>query len=147
MILNLIINAMKKILFILFAALAFVACEKDGESGKANSSPRSFISPKDIDTNAKAGTVFKFKTVMPTYNDSYRDGDGIKYDTGINKIPVAYPSTYENDYYSLVQTANDTYEVTIKSIEKACTFTLFFRGKEDIGATSGYFLINYTPAE
>ncbi len=113
----------------------------------ANSNPRSFILPENIDTNAKAGTVFKFKTVKPTYNDSYRDGEGIKYDTGINKIPVAYPSTYENDYYSLVQTANDTYEVTVKSIEKTCAFTLFFRDKEDIGATSGYFLFNYTPAE
>ena len=138
---------MKKLLFVLFAALAFVACEKEEESGKANSSPRSFISPKDIDTNAKAGTIFKFKTVVPTYHDSYRDGEGVSYDTGIEKIPAAYPSTYENDYYSLIQTANDTYEVTVKSIKKACSFTICFKNNEGNGEISGYFPINYTPAE
>ena len=139
---------MKKLLFVLFAALAFVACEKEnGEIAGSVSPTKITLTPNVF--NAEAGTIIKIKTPVPTYNACYFDEGNKSYDTGVEKIPVVYPSTYENDYYSLVQTAKDTYEITVKSIEKACTFTIFFRDEPNNKGhwNLGYITVNYTPAE
>ena len=153
---------MKKILFFIFAALvfmfaalAFVACEKEENSPLSDNTlsngsfpPKMFTLTPDV-FNAEAGTVIFVKTPMPTYNVDYFNNKKESYPTGIKKIPATYPAIYENDYYSLVQTACDTYEITIKPIDKTCIFGLVFRDEPSNNdrIKLGYITVNYTSAE
>ena len=137
---------MKKILFILFAALAFVACDKEENSN--TSFVRTRFHLENSEYNAEAGTVIKVKTPMPSCNMFYNDELGEEYKTGVEKIPTVFPSSYENDYYSLVQTSDDTFEITVKPISKPCSFTIVFNNKSTKGQHHyGLLKVNYTPAE
>lgn len=137
---------MKKILFILFAALAFVACEKEKEEGAGNFPPPQLLNILPNSYNAQAGAVIKVKTPIPTYNNSYRINSH-PFDTGVDKMPMTFPASNENEYYKLVQTSADTYEITIKSFDKPCTLDVRFVNTDDEILNFGFVTINYTPAE
>ena len=137
---------MKKLLFVLFAALAFVACEKDKEESAGNFQPPHMLNILPDSYNAQAGSVIKIKTPIPTYNNSYRINDR-PYDTGVDKMPISFPSGNENEYYKLVQTSADTYEITINPFNKPYKLDVRFVNTDDEVLNFGFVTINYTPAE
>ena len=62
-------------------------------------------------------------------------------------MPMTFPAGNENEYYKLVQTSADTYEITIKSFDKPCTLDVRFVNTDDEILNFGFVTINYTPAE
>lgn len=140
---------MKKILFILFAALAFVACEKENPEENFRmvngNQPMVFdINPEAYNVESEA--VIKIKTPIPTFNSTYAI-DWFSFSTGVKEIPKEFPLSNENEYYKLIQTSADTYEITIKSFDKPYKLNVNFINTDDKILNIGHITINYTPAE
>ena len=139
---------MRKLLFVLVAALAFVACKKEENSELLNSTPPEIFTLTPNIFNAEAGTIIKIKTPVPSCNMYYINENDHLLRTGVNQMPTTFPATYENDLYSLVQTSDDTFEICIKAIDKACIFHIKFSNTDkSIGHPSGAIRINYALAE
>lgn len=121
---------MRKILFVLFAALAFVACDKDGaiinnedqtrvekELPMLINPPRVYNSPQEVNCN-KNGATFTVKTQLPAIH--YRTL--VSLDNQCNTMDCEFENTempkmpYEIDrkLYKLTQIDNCTFEITIK---------------------------------
>lgn len=139
---------MKKLLFVIVAALAFVACEKEKNSGILDSTPPEIFSLTPNTFNAEAGTIINIKTPVPSCNMYYMNENDYLLKTGIKQMPTIFPATYENNLYSLVQTSEDTFEITIKTISQTCSFHIRFSNTdESIGHPSGTIRVNYKYAE
>ena len=149
---------MKKILFMLFAALAFVACNNEEEKYSTGGVvPIAFRIYPDTYT-AEAGTIIKIKTPVPTVHFAYYDElpgvpveDGLRLNsTNIEEddpASLSFPYTYENEYYSLIQTDVWSYEITVKELDKPCKFGLRFGGNQGGIGLSGSIIINYVLSE
>jgi hypothetical protein len=149
---------MKKILFILLLACTFAACSKEEEKYSTGGvTPIAFRIYPDTYT-AEAGTVIKVKTPVPTVHFAYYDElPGVPAENGMrlnstnigedNPMSLSFPYTYENEYYSLIQTDVWSYEITVKELDKPCKFGLRF-GVNDCGIPlGGGIMINYVLSE
>lgn len=135
---------MRKLIIAMLAALAFVACEKEEkvpyQSCPGIPSEEFLISPNYYDV--EAGAVVKINTPIPSFHLGYITM-GKLWSTDYDFDPESYPVTYENDYYSLVQTSATSYEITIKDIDESCGILLQFRGKESDIITYGEVVLSY----
>ncbi len=96
--------------------------------------------------NVESEAVIKIKTPIPTFNSTYAI-DWFLFSTGVKEIPKEFPLSNENEYYKLIQTSADTYEITIKSFDKPYKLNVNFINTDDKILNIGHITINYTPAE
>ena len=103
---------MRKILFILFAAFAFVACDKEntGVRDVPGVGDKSYIEcklePQSVTIPAEGGT-FTVKSNIPThivscgFSASKNSSMDLAFGTGSKSIPIAFPYIYEPKHPSL----------------------------------------------
>ena len=97
---------MKKILFVMFAALAFVACEKEAEK---KNFPH--MNPQKISCLDKSGMSFEIKSDIPSRFTFV----GYTYNEENN---TTLTESMDTDLYHIVQVDEYTYNVTIKPFSK-----------------------------
>ena len=99
---------MRKILFVMFAALAFVACDK--EEGKKYYLPQ--MEPQIISCLDNSGMSFEIKSDIPSkfkfVGYTYKDDDD----------STTLSESMDTDLYNIIQLDEYTYKVTIKPFSK-----------------------------
>ena len=108
---------MKKILFVLMAALAFVACQK--EENKEKNFPQ--MNPQKISCLDKSGMSFELKSDIPSRFSFV----GYTYKEDNNSTTII--ESMDTDLYSITQVDEYTYKVTIKPFSKEVGIAFTFK--------------------
>ena len=129
---------MKRIIFVLMVALAFVACQKGNEEEPNQPHyTKCELTPMQITVPAEGGT-FTVKSNIPSYVascgvvSSVNPSNNLGFGSGTTSIPDLFPHLYESkrldflkfpeysifkDVYHIKQIDATTYNVTIKPVE------------------------------
>ena len=131
----------------LFAALAFVACEKE-KGDSLNFTPAKMIPIIPSQYNVGPGSNITVKTARPAFLVNYSTNNFL-FDSEVDDVPSLFPYEMNYEYFSVVQTTADTFEITPKLKDEPYNLTLKF-GKTSDKVEERFqsvIFINYTPAK